>query len=88
VMPCIGPVFACGALDRRGTSFFGGGLSAFGKAGCCGWGLEGEGGSVDDADEERWWEDADEGGREAGEERIEVHWVRNARACFWREKVW
>ena len=79
-IPCICPVFACGALDNRGTSF-GGGLTAFGR--CTGWGLEGDGRSVDDAEEERWWDDAEDGGKgcECGrEERMEVNWVRNVLA--------
>ena len=86
LIPCICPVFACGALDNRGTSF-GGGLTAL--RGFTGWELEGVGRSVDDAEDERWWDDAEdrgrtrEWGREDGE-RMEVNWVKNVRAYYER----
>lgn len=77
-------MFACGAFDSRGTSFSGG-LTAFGFV--TGWDLGGDGRSVDDAEEERWWDDAEDTGKgcereREDEERMEVIWVRNARACY------
>jgi hypothetical protein len=80
----MSPVFAWGAFDNRGTSF-GGGLTAFG-----GWGLEGDGRSVEDAEDERWWDDAEDRGKgceweREDEERMEVNWVRNVRACYKRK---
>ena len=49
LIPRMSAVFACGAFDNRGTSF-GGGLTASGHF--TGWGLEGDGKSVEDAEEE------------------------------------
>ena len=86
LIPCMSPVFAFGALDNRGTSF-GEGLTAFGRfIGC---GLEGDGRSVEDAEEERWWDDAEDGKgcewEREEEERMEENWVRNFWACYKRK---
>ncbi len=75
LIPCMSPVVACGALDNRGTSF-GGGLTAFGRVTGCG--LEGDGRSIEDAEEERWWDDAEDKGKgceweREDEERMEVN---------------